>query len=193
MKPSPENVRLAKEIHGRLNQLTVPSTALVRAIRKEFSGRITDSPPESVVQLALHLLNQNSDLLRFFSYELLSRHRPAFEQLTTDDVLHLGKGLNSWSSVDCFGMYLSGPLWAQGRISERMIANLGSQRRLLVATYCAGEHSCSQPARNCRRCSPGVTNLCSVGSRQGRPGGEGALLGFARSRQEASRGGRNLS
>jgi hypothetical protein len=65
MKPSPENVRLAKEIHGRLNQLTVPSTALVRAIRKEFSGRITDSPPESVVQLALHLLNQNSDLLRF--------------------------------------------------------------------------------------------------------------------------------
>ena len=95
---------------------------MVRAIRREFSRRIADAPPESVVQLALHLLDQNSDLLRFFSYELVNRHRPALEQLTADDLLKLGKGLNSWSSVDCFAMYLSGPRWAQGRISDRMIA-----------------------------------------------------------------------
>ena len=122
MKPSSENVRLAKEIHARLDQLTATTTPMVRAIRREFSRRIADAPPESVVQLALHLLDQNSDLLRFFSYELVNRHRPALEQLTTDDLLKLGKGLNSWSSVDCFAMYLSGPRWAQGRISDRMIA-----------------------------------------------------------------------
>ncbi len=122
MKPSSENVRLAREIHARLDQLTVPSTPAIRAIRKEFSRRIADASPESVVQLALHLLNQNSDLLRFFSYELLSRHRPALEQLTTDDLLKLGAGLDSWSSVDCFATYLSGPLWAQGRISDRTVA-----------------------------------------------------------------------
>jgi 3-methyladenine DNA glycosylase AlkD len=122
MQPSPENVRLAKEIHARLDQLTAHTTPMVRAIRREFSRRIADAPPETVVQLALDLLNQNSDLLRFFSYELLNRHQPALEQLTTDDLLKLGKGLNSWSSVDCFAMYLSGPLWAQGRISDRMIA-----------------------------------------------------------------------
>ncbi len=122
MKPSPENVRLTKEILARLNQQTVVSTPMIRAIRREFSRRIADAPPDSVVELALHLLNQNSGLLRFFSYELISHHRLAFERLTTDDLLQLGKGLNSWSSVDCFAMYLSGPLWAQGRISERMIA-----------------------------------------------------------------------
>ena len=122
MKPSPENIRLTKEIHARLDQLTVPSTPMIRAVRMEFSRRIAVSPPESVVQLALHLLDQNSDLLRFFSYELVNRHRPALEQLTADDLLKLGKGLNSWSSVDCFAMYLSGPRWAQGRISDRMIA-----------------------------------------------------------------------
>ena len=122
MKPSPENIRLTKEIHARLDQLTVPSTPMIRAVRMEFSRRIAVSPPESVVQLALHLLNQNSDLVRFFSFELLSRHRLAFEQLTTDDLLQLGKGLNSWSSVDCFSMYLSGPLWAQGKVSDRTIA-----------------------------------------------------------------------
>jgi 3-methyladenine DNA glycosylase AlkD len=122
MKTSPENIRLAKEIRARLNQLTVLSTPMIRAIRREFSRRIADATPESVVQLALHLLKQNSDLLRFFSYELLSNHRPAFERLTMDDLLKLGKGLNSWSSVDCFAMYLSGPLWAQGRVSKQTIA-----------------------------------------------------------------------
>jgi 3-methyladenine DNA glycosylase AlkD len=157
MKSSPENVRLAKEIRGRLNRLTVRSTAPVRAIRKEFSGRIVDTPPESVVQLALHLLNQNSDLLRFFSYELLSRHRPAFEQLTTDDLLQLGKGLNSWSSVDCFGMYLSGPLWAQGRISERMIATWARsedfwwRRTALVSTVALSRRGTADDVRRVLR------------------------------------------
>jgi 3-methyladenine DNA glycosylase AlkD len=121
MKPSPENVRLAKEIHARFDQLTAPSTPMIRAIRKEFTRRIADAPPESVVQLALHLLNQDSDLLRFFSYELINRHRPALEQLTASDLLRLGKGLNSWSSVDCFAMYLSGPLWARGAVPDRTI------------------------------------------------------------------------
>jgi hypothetical protein len=137
MKPSSENVRLAKEIHARLDQLTATTTPTVRAIRKEFSRRIADARPESVVQLALHLLNQNSDLLRFFSYELLSRHRSALEQLTADDLLKLGKGLNSWSSVDCFAMYLSGPLWGAGQNLRPNDCHLGSQQRPLVATYCA--------------------------------------------------------
>jgi hypothetical protein len=68
MKPSPENVRLAREIQSRLDHLPVRNTPMVRAIRKEFSRRIANAPPESVVQLALHLLDRDSDLLRFFSY-----------------------------------------------------------------------------------------------------------------------------
>jgi 3-methyladenine DNA glycosylase AlkD len=122
MKPSAENIRLAKEIHCRLDLLRVPSTAVVRTIRREFSSRIASTAPEDVVQLALHLLSQNSDLLRFFSHELVSHHRHALEQLTTADLLKLGKGLNGWSSVDCFAMYLSGPLWARGRVSDQTIA-----------------------------------------------------------------------
>jgi 3-methyladenine DNA glycosylase AlkD len=122
MKPSPENVRLAREIRFRLDRLPVCSTPAIRAIRKEFSRHIANAPPESVIQLALHLLDQNSDLLRFFSYELVNRHRPALEQLTASDLLKLGKGLNSWSSVDCFAMYLSGPLWARGAVPDRTIA-----------------------------------------------------------------------
>jgi 3-methyladenine DNA glycosylase AlkD len=121
MKRSPEIVRRGNEIRSRLDLLSVPSTATVRAIRREFSYRIANAAPESVIQLALHLIEENSDLLRFFSYELVSNHRLASEHLTTDDLLKLGKGLSSWSSVDCFAIYLSGPMWAQGRLSDKTI------------------------------------------------------------------------
>jgi hypothetical protein len=161
MKPSSESVRLAKEIQARLDQLTAPSTPMIRAVRTEFSRRIADAPPESVVQLALHLLNQNGDFLRFFSYELLSRHRSALEQLTTDDLLKLGKGLNSWSSVDCFAMYLSGPLWAQGRISDRMIATWARskdrwwRRTALVSTVALSRRGNAEDVRR-------VSRICTL-------------------------------
>jgi 3-methyladenine DNA glycosylase AlkD len=122
MKQSPEIVRLAKEIRSQLNLMTSPTTAAVRATRREFSRRIASAAPESVIQLALHLLDENSDLLRFFSYELITHHKLASKQLTIDDLLKLGRGLNSWSSVDSFAMYLSGPMWAQGRLSDKMVA-----------------------------------------------------------------------
>jgi hypothetical protein len=93
MKPSAENVRLAKEIHSRLDLLAVPNTAAVRAIRREFSARIASAAPESVVQLALYLLSQNSDLLRFFCYELVSRS-PGTLPLTKAD--HEARSTRRW-------------------------------------------------------------------------------------------------
>jgi 3-methyladenine DNA glycosylase AlkD len=161
MKPSSETIRLAKEIHARLDELTVTGTPMIRAIRREFSRRIADAPSESVVQLALHLLNPNSDLLRFFSYELLSHHRPALERLTKDDLLKLGKGLNSWSSVDCFAMYLSGPLWAQGRVSDQTIATWARsqdrwwRRTALVSTVALSRRGNPDDLRN-------VSRICAL-------------------------------
>jgi 3-methyladenine DNA glycosylase AlkD len=144
MKQPPEIVRLAKEIRSQLNLLISPTTAAVRATRKEFSRRIASAAPESAIQLALHLLDGNSDLVRFFSYELVSYHKLAFEQLTKGDLLKLGKGLNSWSSVDCFAMYLSGPMWANGRLSDKTIATWAHsqdrwwRRTALVSTVALG-------------------------------------------------------
>jgi 3-methyladenine DNA glycosylase AlkD len=162
MKPSPEVARLAREIHSRLDLLTVPNTAAVRAVRREFSRRIASAPPESVIQLALRLLQENSDLLRFFSYEIVSRHRLAFEQLTMDDLLKLGKGLKSWSSVDCFAMYLSGPMWAQGKLPDKTIAAWARskdrwwRRTALVSTVALSRRG---EADDCLRVAPICTLL----------------------------------
>ncbi len=122
MKHSSETVRLSREIRSRIEQLPVPNTPAVRAIRREFSRRLASAAPDSVVQVALHLLTENSDLLRFFSYEIVSHHRLAWEQITTADLLKFGKELNSWSAVDSFAILLSGPMWAQGRLPDKLIA-----------------------------------------------------------------------
>jgi 3-methyladenine DNA glycosylase AlkD len=122
VKHSPETVCFSREIRSRIEQLPVPNTPAVRMIRREFSCRLAGAAPDSVVQLALRLLTENSDLLRFFSYEIVSHHRLAWEQLTTADLLKFGKELNSWAAVDSFAMLLSGPMWAQGRLSDKLIA-----------------------------------------------------------------------
>jgi len=121
MKQSSEIVRLAGEVRTRLNLLSTRTTPMVRATRRVFSRAIAAVPPEIVWQLALHLLEDDSELLRFFCYEMLTHHRRAWEQLSTDDLLKLGRGLNSWSSVDCFAMYLAGPMWAEGRLANETI------------------------------------------------------------------------
>jgi 3-methyladenine DNA glycosylase AlkD len=133
----------------------------VRAIRREFSRRIASAAPESVIQLALHLLDTDSDLLRFFSYEIVSYHKLAFEQLTTDDLLKLGRGLNSWSSVDCFAMYLSGPIWASGRLSDKTIAtwahsdNRWWRRTAIVSTVALGRRGNPEDLRR-------VAQICTL-------------------------------
>jgi len=121
MKMPPEIVSLTEEIRSRSSQLAVPNAVSLRAIRREISRRIANASPQSVIQLGLHLLTKPTDLMRFFSYEIVSRHRLAFEQLTADDLLKFGEGINSWGSVDCFAMYLSGPMWARGRISDKAV------------------------------------------------------------------------
>jgi 3-methyladenine DNA glycosylase AlkD len=161
MKASAENPRLAREILSRLSQLRVPNTAAVRAIRSEFSHRIADASPESVVQLALLLLSPGSDVLRFFSYELVSRHRPTLKRLTTDDLLKLGKGLNSWSSVDCFALYLSGPSWGENRVSDKTITSWARsqdywwRRTALVSTVTLSRRGTSDDLRK-------VTSICAL-------------------------------
>jgi 3-methyladenine DNA glycosylase AlkD len=146
MHPPPELIHVAntaKEIRARLAALDPPRTAPVRALRREFSRRIAGVASASVMQLALLLLrdnSNNSDVRRFFTYELVSQHRHTCDQLTTADLLTLGHGLNSWSSVDCFAMYLSGPMWMQDRISDETLVTWTSsedrwwRRAALVST-----------------------------------------------------------
>jgi 3-methyladenine DNA glycosylase AlkD len=122
MNPPSKIARRAEEIRSRLSLLEPPYTAAAREIRRDVSRQISQEPPATVIQLALHLLDNNSDLLHSFTYELVNHHKLTLDQLTLDDLLKLGRGLNSWVSVDCFATYLSGPMWSQGKLSDKTVA-----------------------------------------------------------------------
>ena len=122
MNPPSEITRRVEEIRARLNLLKPPYTAAAREIRRDVSRQIAKEAPATVIQLALQLLDDKSDLLRAFTYELVSHHKLTSEQLTLDDLQRLGRGLNSWVSVDCFATYLSGPLWSKGKLSDKTVA-----------------------------------------------------------------------
>jgi hypothetical protein len=78
-----EIAELAREIRRRIGAMDAPTTAEVRAIRREFSRRLAKADAQSVVKLALSLVDEGSGTLRFVAYELVSKHRPRHR--TTDD------------------------------------------------------------------------------------------------------------
>lgn len=146
MKRQAEIVNLGNEIRSRVDLLPPPNTEAVRAVRTEFSRRLAKCAPELMINLAFELIRANSNDLRFVAYELVAHHKPTFSHITEADLLKLGTGIDSWSSVDCFAMILSGPLWAQGRLrDETLIAWTSSpdrwwRRAALVTTVLAARH-----------------------------------------------------
>lgn len=140
MKQSTEAVQLVTAIQSRLARLPCADTQSVRALRRNFSQQVKTSSSSLIMETALLLLKQNSGTLRFFAYELISNHKQTFDSLTVDDLLELGAGINSWSTVDCFGMILSGPSWREGCVPDKTIRSWAAsddlwwRRAALVST-----------------------------------------------------------
>lgn len=161
MPPPSEITRRVEEIHARLNLLKPPYTAAAREIRRDVSRQIAKEASAIVIQLALHLLDDKSDLLRAFTYELVSHHKLTSEQLALDDLQRLGRGLNSWVSVDCFATYLSGPMWAQGKLPDKTISTWARspdrwrRRTALVSTVALSRRGNSEDIRK-------VTRICAL-------------------------------
>jgi 3-methyladenine DNA glycosylase AlkD len=110
---------LETEISQRLRALKSPTTARMRELRREYSKRIAAAPPEVVVSLALRLLRIG--VPEFIAYELVQHHKPALQSLKAKSLEELGRGINSWVSVDTFASYLSGPAWRERQVPDSLI------------------------------------------------------------------------
>jgi hypothetical protein len=113
-------------------------TPLIRPIIKKYAKICTSLPAEHMLVLT-HLLIEQYDQ-RSDAYELLSYHRPAMRALDSVELGALGRGNNSWWSVDSFARLLSGPAWMAGQVSDEVIhtwarsADLWWRRAALVST-----------------------------------------------------------
>lgn len=112
---------MADEIAARLAGLSSRTTPIVRSIRREYSRLLAREEPEVVLEIAFRLAARGESSCRFVAYELLRHHKSAFARLGTEEILKLGKGLDSWGAVDCFGCYLSGPAWRDGQLASSLI------------------------------------------------------------------------
>lgn len=112
---------LAQEIDEELRSLTSRNTEEIRAVRREFSKRLAKAAPHVVKELAMLLLELPGMEYRFFGYELIYFHTSALYKLNSWELEQLGRGIANWSAADCFGIFLSGPLWRERRIPTSLI------------------------------------------------------------------------
>jgi DNA alkylation repair enzyme len=112
---------LAQEIDEELRNLTSGNTDEIREVRRSFSKRLESAAPHVVKELAMLLLELPGTGYRFFGYELLHYHESALYKLNSWELEQLGRGIAGWSGADCFGIFLSGPLWRERRIPTSLI------------------------------------------------------------------------
>jgi 3-methyladenine DNA glycosylase AlkD len=135
---------LARELRARVARLPVANTPALRTVRRGFSRELrreVDLTPALVLDIAHALLGgRGGDGLRFVAYEIVVHHRPTFEGLSPAEVLELGEGIDSWGAVDCYALYLSGPVWHRGGLADSVIVewtrspNRWFRRAALVST-----------------------------------------------------------
>jgi 3-methyladenine DNA glycosylase AlkD len=116
------NVRsFAAEIVAGLRMLPNGKTATVRAFRRLYSKRVSKKSPQDVVGVATLLLREPDFLCRFVAYELVAHHRAALQRLSAKELERFGQGIASWEGVDTFACYVSGPVWREKQVPDRVI------------------------------------------------------------------------
>lgn len=110
---------IADRLLADVEALSKRNTPNIRAVRRQYSREIRGRQPELVLDLAVRLLETSR--LRWVVYELIRHHKATFESLTDETIERIGRGLDSWQSVDAFGCTLSGPAWRTGHLSDSAV------------------------------------------------------------------------
>jgi len=107
---------IIKEIRHTLRELSSPTVAQIRNIRRSYSRQLASASPDEILRLALELLR--NDVPQFFAYELVQHHKAARKSLDTKTIEALAIHLDSWEAVDSFASFLTGPAWRDGQLSD---------------------------------------------------------------------------
>lgn len=154
-----EALRLASVLDADLRALPVRNTQSMRAVRRAYSRRLGQAPPEFILHVARNLLRISPD--RWIAYELIENHASAFALLGEVELEELGQGLDSWWTADAFARTLAGPAWLNGQVSDALIrkwARSGDcwwRRAALVSTVALNVRSHGgpgDPVRTLRVC-----------------------------------------
>jgi hypothetical protein len=120
-------MKIVAEIHRSLAAMPWNNVPSFRIVRREWSRLLSDWPGTSIVALAKRLVRLGL-WERAFAYELILHHPEALEALKPNDVILLGRGMQSWGEVDSFACYVAGPAWRQKNIPDNMVRRWAHSR-----------------------------------------------------------------
>lgn len=111
--------RVAAEIALSIDALPRANTPSVRAVRRRYSRMLAEATADFILALARELIDRFD--LRWVANELVADHKATYQRLDEAKLEALGRGINSWHTVDSFARVLSGPAWRDGLISADVI------------------------------------------------------------------------
>ena len=139
-----DSVDLVDQLFNRVRALPAPTVPAIRPIRREFSRKLVKASASEVVGLVQAIVDRSllerEREIRWVAYEIAHYHRATLASLDVAKLESLGRGLDSWDSVDVFSLYLSGPAWRSGQIGDDDVhrwatsENLWWRRVALVST-----------------------------------------------------------
>jgi len=108
------------DIRAEIAALPRRDTPSMREVRKRRSIELKSRPAAEVIALAQALERDAPQEGKWVAYELIRFHPGAFTAIDEAQVQDFAGRIASWYATDAFGTVLSGPLWAQGRLSDEL-------------------------------------------------------------------------
>ncbi len=128
-----------------LESLPELKTAPMRKVRRKYTKMLRSEEARYVFELVQTILDSAKH--RWIAFELIRDHPAAFCSLDRHRLEAIGRGINSWPSVDSFSRTLSGPAWRDGLVSMRAIQDWAQsedhwwRRAALVSTVALNARS----------------------------------------------------
>jgi 3-methyladenine DNA glycosylase AlkD len=110
---------VAARMDAELRALPVRNTPNERAVCRRLFRELAPASPEFILALARELLLGYDH--RWIAYELIESHPGAFQRLGQAELEELGRGIDSWWTVDSFARTLSGPAWLKRQVPDDLI------------------------------------------------------------------------
>jgi 3-methyladenine DNA glycosylase AlkD len=156
-----DEIALASEMDERVRALPDTKTETIRALRREYSGRLATREPKKIFGLALELLDYEEFTHQFIAYELVHYHRPALRSLGEEELRMLARGLDNWASVDTYALYLAGPAWRERQVPGKVIDEwAGDDNRWLRRTALVCTVALNLKARGGKGDTPRTLAIC---------------------------------
>ncbi|MGD2121807.1 MAG: DNA alkylation repair protein [Gemmatimonadota bacterium] len=136
----PERQRVTQGYFPTAMEILGVSAPKMRTVLRQLLKEMKAEPPKRVLELVYLLRDLGTHEARQVAFEMLEKREDARGYLKTRDVKRLGKGNDNWASVDAFSGFVSGPLWREGKISDKEVLSwtrskdLWWRRTALVST-----------------------------------------------------------